>query len=136
MRPFDLTLIGETWWKASSLPGMAEGQTSDFVDASRFPDWVARYRVQMQYKGFGHSLWSSRVFRRGLDTDTIYARVAAAKIPVLLVWGEKDKTNHRKPTKTKKQPPAKTKKSGVDRVDHRRFPRAHELAEAVHRALC
>src|SRR3569833_2238897 len=92
MRPFDLPLIGETWWKASSLPGMAEGQTSDFVDASRYPDWVARYRVQMQYKGFAHSLWSSRVFRRGLDTDTIYARVAAAKIPVLLVWGEKDQT--------------------------------------------
>jgi pimeloyl-ACP methyl ester carboxylesterase len=92
MRPYDLPVIGEYWWQAASLPTMAEGQTSDFVDPSRFPDWVARYRVQMQYKGFGHSLWSSRVFRRGLDTDTIYERVAAAGIPVLLIWGEQDQT--------------------------------------------
>jgi pimeloyl-ACP methyl ester carboxylesterase len=92
MRPYDLPVIGEYWWRASSLPTMADGQMSDFVEPARFPDWVAKYRVQMQYKGFGHSLWSSRVFRRGLDTDTIYTRVAAAGIPVLLIWGEKDQT--------------------------------------------
>ena len=31
-------------------------------------------------------------FRRGSNTDSIYQRVASAHIPVLLIWGEKDKT--------------------------------------------
>lgn len=92
VRPFDLPVVGEYLWQTEAMPTMAEGQASDFVDPARFPDWPAKYRVQMQYKGFGHALLSSRVFRRGLNTDTIYARVAAAQIPVLLIWGEKDKT--------------------------------------------
>jgi pimeloyl-ACP methyl ester carboxylesterase len=92
MRPFDLPVVGEYLWQTEAMPTMAEGQASDFVDPARFPDWAAKYRVQMQYKGFGHSLWSSRLFRRGLNPDTIYARVATAGIPVLLLWGEQDKT--------------------------------------------
>ena len=92
MRPFDLPVIGEFLWQTEAMPTMAEGQASDFVNPSRFPDWASKYRVQMQYKGFGHALWSSRVFRRGSNTDSIYQRVASAHIPVLLIWGEKDKT--------------------------------------------
>ncbi len=92
MRPYDLPIVGEAWWKWKNLPTMAEGQTSDFIDAKRFPDWVDRYKPQMELRGFGHSLWSSRVFRRGIDYDTIYARVARANVPVLLLWGEHDAT--------------------------------------------
>lgn len=92
MRPYDLPIVGEYLFQADQVPTMAEGQASDFVRPSRFPDWANKYRVQMQYKGFGHALWSSRVFRRGLNTDTIYRRVAAAHLPVLLIWGEKDQT--------------------------------------------
>jgi pimeloyl-ACP methyl ester carboxylesterase len=92
MRPFDLPVVGEYLWQAEAMPTMAEGQASDFVDPARFADWADRYRVQMQYRGFGHSLWSSRMFRRGMNTDTVYSRVAAANIPVLLLWGEKDRT--------------------------------------------
>ncbi|HEY4303056.1 MAG TPA: alpha/beta hydrolase [Gemmatimonadaceae bacterium] len=92
MRPYDLPVVGEYLFQTEAVPTMAEGQASDFVEPSRFPGWADKYRVQMQYKGFGHALWSSRIFRRGLDTDTIYQRVAAAHIPVLLLWGEKDQT--------------------------------------------
>jgi pimeloyl-ACP methyl ester carboxylesterase len=92
MRPYDLPGIGEYLFQAEQVPTMAEGQASDFVKPSRFPDWANKYRVQMQFKGFGHALWSTRVFRRGLNTDTIYQRVAAAHLPVLLIWGEKDQT--------------------------------------------
>jgi pimeloyl-ACP methyl ester carboxylesterase len=92
MRPYDLPVVGEFLWQTEAVPAMAEGQASDLVFPSRFPDWANKYRVQMQYKGFGHALWSSRVFRRGLNTDTIYRRVALANIPVLLIWGEKDQT--------------------------------------------
>jgi len=92
MRPYDLPVVGEYLWQTEMMPTMAEGQASDFVQPSRFPNWAEKYRVQMRFKGFGHALWSSRVFRRGSNTDTIYARVAAAHLPVLLVWGEKDQT--------------------------------------------
>jgi pimeloyl-ACP methyl ester carboxylesterase len=92
MRPYDLPIVGEYLWQTEMMPTMAEGQASDFVQPSRFPDWADKYRTQMRFKGFGHALWSSRVFRRGSNTDTIYARVAAAHLPVLLVWGEKDRT--------------------------------------------
>lgn len=92
MRPYDLPLIGEYLWQTRVVPTMAAGQASDFLAPEHFPDWANRYRVQMQYKGFGHALWSSRMFRRGMNTDTMYQRVAAANIPVLLIWGEKDHT--------------------------------------------
>lgn len=92
MRPYDLPVVGGYLWQTQMVPTMAEGQASDFVEPGRFPDWADRYRSQMRFKGFGHSLLSSRVFRRGMDMDSVYQRVAAANIPVLLVWGEKDNT--------------------------------------------
>jgi pimeloyl-ACP methyl ester carboxylesterase len=92
MRPYDLPVIGPYLWQVNVMPTMADGQTSDFVNPARFPDWVARYHEQMELRGFGHALLSSRVFRRGMNTDTMYRRVAAAGLPVLLVWGVKDNT--------------------------------------------
>jgi pimeloyl-ACP methyl ester carboxylesterase len=46
----------------------------------------------MRYKGFGRALRSTQLERRGLNTDTLYSRVAAGGFPVLLIWGEKDET--------------------------------------------
>ncbi|MEO5568597.1 MAG: alpha/beta hydrolase, partial [Gemmatimonadaceae bacterium] len=92
MRPVDLPLIGPYVFQTLAVPKMAEGQASDFIDPSRFPDWADRYRSQMRFKGFGRALRSTLVMRRGLDTDTLYARVTAGNFPVLLVWGVKDRT--------------------------------------------
>jgi pimeloyl-ACP methyl ester carboxylesterase len=90
--PADYPLIGSYIFQTVAVPGMAAGQASDFIDASRFPDWADRYRVQQRYKGFGRALLSTQIERRGLNTDTLYARTAAGKFPVLLLWGEKDQT--------------------------------------------
>lgn len=92
MHPYDYPIVGEYLWQTQMMPTMAAGQTSDFIDPKRFPDWVRKYEPQMQLKGFGHALLSSRVVRRGLDMDTIYARVANAHLPTLLIWGEQGKT--------------------------------------------
>jgi pimeloyl-ACP methyl ester carboxylesterase len=92
LHPYDFPLIGSFLWQTQVVPTMADGQASDFVEPSRFPDWRARYVPQTRFKGFGHALLSSRIFRRGMDTDTMYRRVASANIPVLLLWGTKDKT--------------------------------------------
>lgn len=92
MSPIDNPIYGSYVFQTMGVPGMAAGQASDFIDPSRFPDWADRYRVQMRYKGFGRALRSTQIERRGLNTDTLYARVAAGGFPVLLIWGEKDVT--------------------------------------------
>jgi pimeloyl-ACP methyl ester carboxylesterase len=92
IHPFDLPVIGPYLWQTLAVPGMAAGQPSDFVDPSKFPDWIDRYKPQMRYKGFGWALLSSRIERRGMSMDTVYKRVAAAGIPVMLLWGKEDHT--------------------------------------------
>jgi pimeloyl-ACP methyl ester carboxylesterase len=92
IRPFDLPVVGSYLWQTLAVPQMAEGQPSDFVDPSKFPDWVDRYRPQMQYKGFGWALLSSRIERRGMSMDTVFQRVASTGVPVMLLWGREDHT--------------------------------------------
>jgi pimeloyl-ACP methyl ester carboxylesterase len=92
MAPIDYPVVGSYAFQMMAVPGMAAGQATDFIDATRFPDWADRYRVQQRFKGFGRALRSTQLERRGLNTDTLYGRVAATGIPVLLVWGEKDAT--------------------------------------------
>jgi pimeloyl-ACP methyl ester carboxylesterase len=85
-------IVGRYLWQTLAVPKMAEGQASDFVEPNRFPDWADRYRVQMRYRGFGRALLSSIRSRTGMTMDSVYARVAEAKVPVLLLWGMEDKT--------------------------------------------
>jgi pimeloyl-ACP methyl ester carboxylesterase len=89
---FAWPIVGGALWQTLAVPTMAEGQKSDFVDPSRFPGWTDKYREQMRYKGFGRALLSHRVNREGMTMDTVYQRVAATSIPVLLIWGKEDKT--------------------------------------------
>jgi pimeloyl-ACP methyl ester carboxylesterase len=89
---FGWPVIGAYLWQTLAVPKMDEGQASDFVDPTKFPDWADRYRVQMQYRGFGRALLSHRVERKGMVLDTLYQRVARESIPVLLLWGKEDHT--------------------------------------------
>lgn len=89
---FGWPVIGPYLWQTLAVPTMDEGQASDFVDPTKFPDWADRYRVQMQYRGFGRALLSHRGERTGMVLDTLYQRVARESIPVLLLWGKEDKT--------------------------------------------
>jgi pimeloyl-ACP methyl ester carboxylesterase len=72
--------------------GMAKGQLDDFVHPERYPDWVSRYEVQMQYKGFRRAMLETTrgdVFKRNIRTFTSVTRTQP---PTLLLWGKKDKT--------------------------------------------
>ena len=75
-----------------ALPGMAAGQSSDFVEPARWPTWPDQYRVQMQYKGFGRALRSTQLAQEHLSLDTLYARVGARGTRSLLIWGKEDQT--------------------------------------------
>lgn len=89
---FRVPAVGSVAWQTFVVPGMADGQMSDFVHPDRFPDWKNRYREQMQFRGFGRALLSTLSARTGVSMDSVYRTVATGNVPVLLIWGKKDNT--------------------------------------------
>jgi len=90
---FRLPLVGQPLWQGFAVPPMAAGQLSDFVEPAKWPDWPDRYRVQMQYHGFGRALLSTLTEgAAGAPLDSVYARVGALGKPTLLIWGTQDST--------------------------------------------
>src|SRR5262245_39635836 len=73
-------------------PKMAEGQLDDFVHPEQHPDWADRYRVQMRYKGFRRAILLTIQGSGRRDDAALYAALGKTGKPVLLIWGEKDKT--------------------------------------------
>ncbi|WP_183560196.1 alpha/beta fold hydrolase [Mucilaginibacter sp. SP1R1] len=69
----------------------ANGQMDDFLYPKKHPEWVKRYLPQMSYKGFRHALVSTMYDynQNGRQTNIC---LNSAKKPVLLIWGQKDKT--------------------------------------------
>ena len=89
---FRVPLLGTALWQALAMPGMADGQLTDFVEPAKWPDWTNRYRVQMEFRGFGRALLSTLNEAKDVSLDSVYARVGAARIPTLLIWGTEDST--------------------------------------------
>jgi pimeloyl-ACP methyl ester carboxylesterase len=89
--PLRAPLLGPALWQALAVPGMAEGQSGDFHEPARFPDWADRYRVQMRYRGFGRALRSTITALAAADVPEAYRRVGRRGTPVLLVWGTEDR---------------------------------------------
>ena len=89
---FRVPLVGTALWQGLAVPGMADGQRTDFVEPAKWPDWADRYRVQMQYRGFGRALRSTLVEGRDVALDSLYAGVGQSGIPTLLLWGTEDST--------------------------------------------
>jgi pimeloyl-ACP methyl ester carboxylesterase len=71
---------------------MAPGQLTDFLHPERHPDWVERYRVQMQYKGFLRSMLATYRGDVGKRPASSFTGLAGSRIPVLLIWGKEDHT--------------------------------------------
>lgn len=85
-------MLGPWIWQVMRVPGMADGQASDFLHPEQFPAWADRYRPQMRFKGFGRSLLRSAGVMGETNFDSLYAGVARAGVPVLLIWGKQDQT--------------------------------------------
>ena len=70
---------------------MAEGQLYDFLYPDRHPEWVARYRVQQQFKGTREAWRRTRAaIAEAPDQMEQLRRVGSAPRPVLVVWGRQD----------------------------------------------
>jgi pimeloyl-ACP methyl ester carboxylesterase len=70
----------------------AAGQLDDFKYPEKFPGWVDKYKVQMQYKGFRHALISTR---NNYSKDSIisnYHVLGSLQKKILLIWGREDQT--------------------------------------------
>jgi len=87
-----LPVIGPWLWQVMDVPGMADGQMTDFLHPENYPTWVEQYRPQMRYRGFGRALLSTIANATTTDVDSLYAGVAKTGIPVLLFWGKQDQT--------------------------------------------
>jgi pimeloyl-ACP methyl ester carboxylesterase len=71
---------------------MAAGQVSDFLHPERHPDWVARYRVQQQFRGTRESLRRTRTaIAVAPHQEEQLRRLGATPRPVLIVWGRQDR---------------------------------------------
>ena len=71
---------------------MATGQLSDFLHPERHPDWVARYRVQQQFRGTRESLRRTRAaIAVAPHQAEQLRRLGAGPWPVLIVWGRQDR---------------------------------------------
>ncbi len=68
----------------------ADGQLSDFLHPERFPDWPARYRVQLQYRGFRRARLSDLTNNANTDQQDELQEVGRHSRPVLVVWGKQD----------------------------------------------
>ena len=68
----------------------AEGQLNDFLHPERFPDWPAKYRVQLQYRGFRRSRLSDVVNNVDTDQRDELQKVGDDPRPVLVIWGKQD----------------------------------------------
>ena len=68
----------------------ADGQLNDFLHPERFPDWPAKYRVQLQYRGFRRARLSDVVSNAATDQRDELQRVGSDPRPVLVIWGRQD----------------------------------------------
>jgi pimeloyl-ACP methyl ester carboxylesterase len=70
---------------------MATGQLLDFLHPERHPDWVARYRVQQQFRGTRESLRRTRAaIAVAPHQGGLLRSLGATELPVLVVWGRQD----------------------------------------------
>jgi len=91
--PLNVPLVGEYITAVYLVPFMLPNtQPDDFYNPELFPDWVERYRVQLQYKGFHRAILSTIRNMEDISGIDEYAQLNGKGIPVLLVWGKEDKS--------------------------------------------
>jgi pimeloyl-ACP methyl ester carboxylesterase len=85
-------LLGEWFMSLFGDKLLVDSLRGDFRHQEKFPEYQARYRVQMQYVGFKRAILST--IRSGFldDITETYRRVGQQKRPVLLIWGREDQT--------------------------------------------
>jgi pimeloyl-ACP methyl ester carboxylesterase len=84
-------LVGDFVMDVRIAPALADSQRDDFLHPERYPDYFAKYRTQMRYKGFRHALLSTICDFLPLDNTRAFAQLGESGKPVLLIWGRADR---------------------------------------------
>ena len=71
---------------------LAKSQSGDLHHPEAFPGWEARFKDQMQYKGFRYAILSTMRSLSKQDITAVYKDISAKRIPTLIVRGEEDTT--------------------------------------------
>ena len=80
------------YFMALKHEAQATGQLEDVKYPEKFPDWVDRYKVQMQFEGFRNALASTIVNYSGDSIIANYKKLDSFHKDVLLIWGKEDIT--------------------------------------------
>ena len=80
-----------SFYEATHGDERASGQLTDFKYPDRHQDWVKKYSVQMQYKGFRNALVSTE-YKYGYKGREANTCLNSAHKQVLLIWGKEDHT--------------------------------------------
>lgn len=93
--PFKLLLLpvlGEILFSLLPDHNLESSIISDFYEPKHIQQFIDQYRPQMQYKGFKRALLSS--IRCGILENSLpdYQRLGQSDLPILLIWGELDRT--------------------------------------------
>ena len=115
---FRVPVLGMALWQGLAMPGMADGQRTDFVEPAKWPDWADRYRVQMQYRGFGRALRSTLIEGEDVVLDSVYADVGRSGIPTLLLWGTEDSTVSIRHAESVRKAVPQAQFHAIDRAGH------------------
>lgn len=85
-------IIGSYLLALTLIPGMADGQLTDFLHPENYPTWPDQYRVQMQYKGFRRAIISTLYEFWPEDHFSYFSSIQESGLPVKLIWGVQDRT--------------------------------------------
>ena len=83
--------IGDYLFATYIAPVYMAGDMSDFADPNHADRWSERYLDEMQYTGFRAALLSTLRSMQG-DPFEEYRKLSGSGRPVLLVWGDEDRT--------------------------------------------
>jgi len=91
--PLNLPLVGEYFMAVYLAPVMLpKTQVDDFYEPENYPDWEAKYRVQLQYQGFRQAILATIRVQPEMDALGEFESVGSRDLPTLLIWGREDKT--------------------------------------------
>ena len=87
-----LPIIGDFLFGIFGAKGLLGGVADDFYDPQLVEKFTEKFRPQLKISGFGRAILSTMRNDALNENKAIYEGIAETEIPVLLVWGEQDKT--------------------------------------------
>ncbi|HIE25356.1 MAG TPA: alpha/beta hydrolase [Anaerolineales bacterium] len=87
-----LPIVGDFLFGMFGAKRLLGGVADDFYSLELVEKFTEKFKPQLKISGFGRAILSTMRNDALSENRAVYERVAETNIPVLLVWGEEDKT--------------------------------------------